>query len=432
MASVIINSACNLQCPFCFATESRNAEGHSINNMSKDEFHKILKFDSNIVTTICGGEPTIHPEFCDFMDSMLAVRGKYINVLTNGLWPEKVCNYFSSLPFEKSKRIIYLFNILQPEEYTEAQVEKLHAALGSVNPETAFVGFTIYKYPFDYSYIFDIAKKFGINHIRYSVAAPNVTDQSSWNIDPDKDFRECAKVVYNFVMDASKQGFEVNPDCGYLPPCAYTKEELADLLLVQPGVKFKCSAVTDIGKDGESWRCYSLYSVLRSNMENFQNINEMAEYFNKRSELLLDIDLFDKCKDCQYKISGICHGGCFGYRIIKGLKEDENYNFFPIDDEEALMNCIPVINKKVLKIWKKNKQDEPLVYLRDEWKLQTRLLNFDEFLNDFIEACSGKESVAQIIDKLTMSYGDRERCRNNVIQAVNNLFQQNALKITRS
>lgn len=428
MASIIINSSCNLRCPFCFATESRSTEEQSTQNMDSEEFNKILKFDSNIVTTICGGEPTIHPNFREFMDNMLAVRGKYINLLTNGIWPQEVCEYIKSLPFEKSKRIVYLFNILEPHLYTEKQLTRIHAALSSINPETAFVGFTIYKNPFDYSFIFDIARQYKISRIRYSVAAPNVTDENSWNIEPEKDFRDSAKTVYSFVKDAAKQGFEVNPDCGYLPPCAYTKEELAELLLIQPGVKFKCTAVADIGKGGESWRCYSLYSTIKANINDFSSIGELTEFYEKRSELLLNIDMFDKCKDCEYKISDICHGGCLGYRIIKGLKQDKDYKFFPIDSEEQFMESVPSINHKTLKVWKKN-TEETYVYIRRNWQMQTKTLQSDKNLIDFIEVCDGERTVRQIIDKLLDGVNDYEASRNRIVDMIKNLHNQDAIKI---
>lgn len=428
MASIIINSACNMRCPFCFATETRSTEEEKLNNISEDEFEKYLKFDNNIVTSLCGGEPTLHPQFTDFMEKIFAVRGKFINFLTNGLWNIKVCEYIENLEFNKARRIMYLFNVLNPQFYTEEQLKLLDRSLRCINPETAFIGFTIYEEGFDYSYIFDIAKKYNITRIRYSIAAPNITDRKTWNILPETDFKKMANLIYNFVTEAVSKGFEVNPDCGYLPPCSYTKEQLAELMLIQPGIRFKCDSVCDIGKDGAIWRCYGLYSSINGNIDEFKNIQEMQTVIAKESEVLLGMDILDECKDCEYKEREICNGGCLAYRMIKKINNDDDINANYIRDENRYIGLIPSINYKVLKIWDKS-DAEKYMYIRKNQKMQVKVLENKKEVTDIINAINGEKSMIEIINELSVNYGNYETAKKNIIEITQNLYFNDCLKM---
>lgn len=428
MASIIINSACNLRCPFCFATESRSCEPETNSNMDVEEFDKYLAFDNNIVTSLCGGEPTLHSNFIDYMEKMFAVRGKFINLLTNGLWNEKVCDYIKNLEFNKAKRIMYLFNILDPSLYTDKQLEMLDRALSSINSETAYIGFTIYKKDFDYSYIFDFAKKYNITRIRYSIAAPNITDESTWNVDPKSDFKEMASIIYNFVTEAVAKGFEVNPDCGYLPPCAYTKEQLADLLLIQPGIKFSCDSVGDIGKGGQTWRCYGLFSSLNRPIDTFKNVQELQEYYTKESELLLNIDILEECSTCEYKEREICNGGCLAYRMIKKLKNGEDITINQLNNEENYLKLIPKINQKVLKIWDQT-EEEKHIYIRKKQKMQVKRLDNTKELKDILNKIDAKKSIQDIIDELSGNYENYDIAKSKIIEITKTLFFNDALKM---
>lgn len=431
MANLILTNACNLSCPFCFATETRTNDQKNCKVMNMEEFHQAMKFDNNILTNLCGGEPTTHPDFINILNDLLNVKGKYVNLLTNGVWSKEVRTFISKLPFQKSKRIVYLFNILRPELYTKNQLESLYESLSIVNPETTYIGFTIYKYPFDYSYIFDIAKRFGVSKIRYSIAAPNLMDPNSWNVNPETDFRPLAKVVYQFIKDANAQNFEVNPDCGYLPPCAYTKEELGELLLIKPSVKFNCTTVIDVAPGGQTWRCYGLYSVLKAKMDDFANIKEMTAYYDRRSKLLADIELFDDCKECEHKESGLCYGGCLTFHAIKALKKNNNQCLFLIDDDEALIKSIPVVNKRIFKKWK-DAIGEDVYYIRKEMQLQTKTLELDKLHIEFIEACDGSVTVEDIITKLSSNYINLDEAKKEILAMVRYLFDLDVINVKSS
>lgn len=430
MSNIVITSTCNLGCPFCFASESRTKEEMDKRNMTREEFIKIAKFDDGFVTTICGGEPTIHPEFCEMVEDLLSIRFKNVLILTNGIWNNKVLNYFSTLPFAKKKRISFAFNILEPYLYKEEQLKKINSTLSIINPDFAIIAFTIYKHDFDYSYIIQLAKHYKIPNVRYSIAAPNITDKSTWRFDPKLDFKRLANLVYRFIMDAKKEGLHVIADCGYLPPCAYTKEELAELLLITDSLRFNCtSSPIDIGLEGNTWRCYGLYSALSTNINNFNNINKLREYFNRRSGLLNEITLYEECKTCEHKKSGLCGGGCLVFHILEKLKNNKSCCLFPIDDNEQLINSIPIINNQLLGICEDN--NGITVYKKnvDKFSFKPKIeeLEVDKALLEFIQLCDGKTKTHDIINKLLCKYSDASVTKEEVISHIQYLFNNDVL-----
>jgi radical SAM protein with 4Fe4S-binding SPASM domain len=387
--------------------------------MGIEEFRKILKYDQNIMSGICGGEPTIHPQFCDFMDEALKIRGKHINLLTNGMWPDHVIDFMEKMEFSKTRRVSILFNLLNPQMYSKAQLEKIKISLSIVNHEKTYVGFTIYKKSFDYSYILNIAEEFNIRKIRYSIAAPNITDPRTHNIDPDRDFKDMAKLVYQFVKEAIGKGFEVYPDCGYLPPCAYEKDELLELMLMSknPAVAFRCDSLCDIGQNGESWRCYSLYSLLKANTKQFDSAQELTNFYDKKVELLLNNYVFEKCETCEYRLNDICHGGCYGYHVIKNKAD----NYFLIDYNESTLDCIPVVNRDTVNIWNKNGED--IVYVEEKlYQLHSYTIE-DAFEKQFILSCDSKKSIGEILSANDVI--DKEVC----IEKIKKLFYLGIIKL---
>jgi 7,8-dihydro-6-hydroxymethylpterin dimethyltransferase len=80
-----ITNHCNLECPICIVQNKNNY------NMTREEFGKILDGlvakEGNIETiNLSGGEPTLHPEFMEFLDMAKAkTEIARVSVSTNGL-----------------------------------------------------------------------------------------------------------------------------------------------------------------------------------------------------------------------------------------------------------------------------------------------------------------------------------------------------------
>ena len=114
---VPITSACNLNCPVCY-TLNKNQDPYF---MSKDEFAAILEQiragdpDMQIIN-FTGGEPLMHPAFCEMVEMCKEAGIQRITVSTNGL---KFLEDDSLLPrlTEMDARIVLSFNSFHPEPY---------------------------------------------------------------------------------------------------------------------------------------------------------------------------------------------------------------------------------------------------------------------------------------------------------------------------
>jgi uncharacterized radical SAM superfamily Fe-S cluster-containing enzyme len=80
-----ITNHCNLECPICIVQNRHNY------NMTKDEFGAILrglveKEGALETINLSGGEPTLHPDFLEFLDMACAERAiSRVSISTNGL-----------------------------------------------------------------------------------------------------------------------------------------------------------------------------------------------------------------------------------------------------------------------------------------------------------------------------------------------------------
>ena len=109
--NLIINTYCNLHCPYCFADDAKGEYGKDI--MSLENFKFCLdwcELNNDEIIQIIGGEPTINPDFSKYCD-MVIEKGcfKELMIFTNGLFSEEVCEYLVSI--SKKIRLSFLFNL---------------------------------------------------------------------------------------------------------------------------------------------------------------------------------------------------------------------------------------------------------------------------------------------------------------------------------
>ena len=82
-----VNTACNLDCPICFADSGHQADGYAI---TMEQCERML--DTYVaaegepeVVMLSGGEPTIHPRILDFIDAARARPIRSVVLNTNGI-----------------------------------------------------------------------------------------------------------------------------------------------------------------------------------------------------------------------------------------------------------------------------------------------------------------------------------------------------------
>ncbi len=114
---VPVTSACNLDCPVCY-THNKNVDPY---HMTREEFASILsqmyENDPRMqIINFTGGEPLIHPHFCDLVEMCREAGVHRITISTNGLRLLEDESLLDRLT-EMGARIVFSFNSFKPEPY---------------------------------------------------------------------------------------------------------------------------------------------------------------------------------------------------------------------------------------------------------------------------------------------------------------------------
>jgi len=428
MPNLIVTNACELACPFCFASDYRAdpaADGPA--RMNLDELRALLEFVGADTARFCGGEPTLHPDFVEMLSLALARPDGGAMVMTNGLWPAAVQDHVAGLSRRQRARVSYLVNLLEPSCYSDAQRQRLLTTLEVLPARAVTLGFTIHQPRFVYAHLIELARRFGYSQLRYSVAAPSLTDPRTWSIEPERDFAPMAERLFLMVREARAAGIEVNSDCGYLPPCAFSEAQLAELsggAGSAPTLEFSCHGPIDIGPGGVAWRCFGLYPLVRATCEPFPHAAALGDQLEELTAELELPPLLDACEGCALRASGVCAGGCHAFRAVRDLRDRARACQVQIEDDARLLAAVPSIDTATLRYLKQASDERPLIERGGVWTglavtpLEATLLG----------RCDGARSIARLLDE-GGPRGDDEPRRDEIARAARRLFALGAISL---
>jgi len=418
MANLILTNRCNLQCPFCFASE--NQETKELSQFNLSQIQDLLPYlDSRRTIRLCGGEPTLNRDINSIV-RLLLDKGYSIFFMTNGVWSKEFKSFFETLRNEDSSRIAFLFNVLAPGFYTQKIYDVLNETLAIINPINSTLGITIYEERFEYDYIIALANKYQIKKIRISIAAPNL---SSGEYHLEKKFQLLGERLIDFINEAQKSNIDIVKDCNYLPPCFFTDEQKLKMKYeLRENWDFTCkSSPIDVDNDGNAWRCYGLYSVLNTKISNFKNEVQLRKYFDRRMNIVSNnLYPYEDCKTCDYWQKS-CQGGCYTIRMKKALSIDRTINFFPIDDDHDILKCAPIKSKRLVI----KEAGDTCTLFHNTTIIEDLDYNTLAFLNEI----DGVKTIAELIEMWRSNFDDFDEARTEVVKMCRNLFELDIIDI---
>jgi hypothetical protein len=280
------------------------------------------------------------------------------------------------------------------------------------------LGLTIYKADFEYKYLIDLAQEYRIKHLRWSVAAPNISNKIDL-LEPH--FYKISKRLCEMYDLCNQMDIELTSDCNYIQPCYFQQQQLTKLLITAK-LRFGCSggSPVDIGPDGLAWRCYGLYSILKKNIKDFADERQLERYFTRRVRVFNNMLAYKECKDCSYWQKG-CDGGCFVYRIKKAFKQNSSLNLFPIDDDKDILKCRPYRSKNL--VFKKD-DDSTKFYFEDKL-----IINEDENTIAFLKEINGNNSINDLIELWKNNFTSYEEAANIIKEKCRELFEKDYILI---
>ena len=336
MANIMVNEACNLRCPYCFAEEFVNK---SPKEMSLDDFRLALDFalsdETDLQVGIIGGEPLIYSHINEAMHIAIDdIRTFLVMIYTNAVELERLEPEILDSP-----KFRLLVNCNSPEDMGEKAFEKMRQNLLRFKYEHRGDGrvrlsVNIYKPDFDYSYVIPLVKELEIGVIRLSVSVPQRGDLKGMS--PMDYFLSLKPVALKFIVDMIHCGAITGFDCNFIPDCLFTDEERESLMSAKEVIRNgmsktysdsfweraifcelnNCSPVVDILPDLQAIRCFGLSEHTKRDIRDFRNIDELGmHYIATVDRPACGVWTENECEFCTKREYGICSCGCLIFKM---------------------------------------------------------------------------------------------------------------------
>lgn len=270
---------------------------------------------------LIGGEPMINPNVLKIIEKIVGNEIQIRCVLTNGLADTEL--------YKKAREITgthWLVNINNPHTYTEGEWKMLNRNLDLLrwNGEDKLIGherddqaylslqlsITFYEKDQDYTYIIDLAKKYGCTFIRYAPAHPSA-DKSNIHFDFER-LAGFKNTLMSFFKSCVREEIKPTLECP-LPPCIFTSKEMSFLLRFTGSLKFSCTPHLDVAPDLTVGYCASMRKILPAYSIKDWDAQEILKMQNNDAKIYKDYTL-PRCKGCYYFLNKICQGFCLRFK----------------------------------------------------------------------------------------------------------------------
>ena len=309
MANLMITTACNFTCKYCFGRDMIGPD-HKKQNMQWDDLISILNWIEagkipHLDIHLMGGEPTLHPQIGDIIGEVLA-RGKQLVIFSNAATPIDQSIYATSM----EKGISWVVNANEPETYQGNQLETLNRNL-SLLKHAAHLTINICGKETQYEYIFDLIEKNDLKrHIKIGVSLPTM-DKNNVYVTFDN-FEEVSQHVVELTCKAQENGISVEFECG-VPFCLFTSEQKKHFTDVNIS---HCGSRLDITPWGNIINCLPLANFATVHYTQFANYKLARDWFRDATIPYRTIGVEDQCFGCANIENGNC-GVCLANGMDK-------------------------------------------------------------------------------------------------------------------
>lgn len=316
--NILLNTYCNLQCPYCFADNEITTCDNK--NMSLENFETIIQFmkKNNIrEVRLLGGEPTLHPYFPIFLHKIANdTFFDSIHIFSNMTFNADIRDIILAISKIKQITILPNFNEIQTVKDKNSIIIN-NIEILSQNNIINTIGINIYKPDMKLDFLFNLLDKINIKRVRWAITVPNLNTNKNLNI--KEYFHSFYPLLINFFKELNCRHITHSLDCNYIPLCVFNDNELATLIKVAPNLfgakENHCDVVLDINPKLEAFQCFGLSDQFKINITNTTNISQISQLFLQKHKFLYDKVLFDDCYQCEiYKLNNNNSCSCLAYR----------------------------------------------------------------------------------------------------------------------
>lgn len=343
--NVFLTNLCNRKCSFCYLNNWITDSEEDAILMSRKSLATLLQWlkrSKLYRVKLAGGEPTLHPEMLDFVKEFIRNNILVEGILTNGLGETDLYKEAASITGTN-----WLVNVNKPTTYKRDEWELLNRNLdllrwrneGSPVRLNGFdtsslrqlcLSLTFHEPDQDFSYIVDLAKKYGCPVIRYDVSRPS-SDLSNLHVNFERLF-EIKPTIMEFVRTCVREGIKPGVDDA-LPFCIFTQEDLKFLHLFSNFYSI-CTPHSDVFPDLTVSYCTSMHGIMPSYKipektagEMFQGLFTFANEYREHQ--------LERCVNCFNYNNSLCQGYCLRYKadfvkpVLKPQPEKKSRIKFP-------------------------------------------------------------------------------------------------------
>jgi len=311
MPNLLLTEKCVRACPYCFAKEYLKASNKDLLSWENLIYIADL-FESSHEKhlSLLGGEPTLHPDFIDFV-LYLYQRKFHVNVFTSGILSDKNLNaakeYLLKVPVEN---LSFVCNYNHPNSSTDAETAQINKFFKQFAKYIS-LSFNLYQREFDFTFLVDAILKYELKkHIRLGLAQP-IPGQKNECLSLEE-IQELAPKFRTQSEILEKNRISIGFDCG-MPLCIFSNEDIGRFFKLNGGrVAFSCGPAIDIGPDMQVWACFPLANYEKKSLYDFNNAAEINNYFSNLHQQIRKqkSGIFEACNTCTYLKEDLCKGGC--------------------------------------------------------------------------------------------------------------------------
>lgn len=313
--NILINTYCNLKCPYCFADPTMKE--CPVKNMSIKDFRTVLNFlrkNGDKQVRLIGGEPTLSPNLEQFIDTVIDYDFfDNILIFSNFTFNEDICNMLIN-----KNRFININTLPNINEYNlmipnlSENIERNLKAFYD-NNMLSTIGINIYRPDMDLSQWEQIIEMYKdtLMSIRYSIAIPTKAIIEN-NFDFYTYYNSFEPILWKVLRIVEKYNIPFGGDCNDVPPCCFSDELVSAMYKTYPRMfspmeEQGCGyPVVDIQPDLTVMGCFGYHL----SEEDALKLNCFNNYFELRQYLIEKGDTSDfisrkECLGCiRYKLHG--------------------------------------------------------------------------------------------------------------------------------
>lgn len=309
MANLVVSSACNLQCAYCFASDYLHTARPDARFISLAAFENRLDFlDRSGIETIrlIGGEPTLHPQFAELL-AHAQRRGKHILVFTHGLLAEASLRALEVLAPEACTVLVNLTASADPAGPTPAEQQRRQEVLRRLGAR-ALPGFTVSHPVALPDYLLPLMQDTATRpRLRLGLALPAVVGRNA-SLAP-RYYPLAGQHIVKFAERAARVGIRLEFDCGFVR-CMFSDADVETMRQAGTDVGWRCNPVLDIGLDDQVLPCFPLAGQAQATLTETISAAELRADLTAQLHPYRQAGIYRECSSCLHKQQGLCPGGC--------------------------------------------------------------------------------------------------------------------------